>query len=92
MLKLFVAAMAIAAAAPAIAGEPVRFERDGQTYVYTVREAKGAQVIQGRRFPSGSAFRLVVKNGRASGVSGGVPVAFAVPAQTGSAGIVTAQR
>lgn len=54
-----------------------RFTRDGATYVYTVTPAKGGrQVIEGRRLPSGSAFRLVVSGSRVDGVSGGQPVSF----------------
>lgn len=57
-----------------------RFTRDGVTYVYTVTSRGDRQVIQGRRLPSGSAFRLVVSGDRVDGVSGGQPVSFRTPA------------
>jgi len=63
-----------------------RFVHDGQTYAYTVTPvADGRQVIEGRKLPNGSAFRLVVKGDRVSGVSGGVPVAFRVADAQGAA-------
>lgn len=57
-----------------------RFTRDGATYIYTVAPAaNGRKVIEGRRLPSGSAFRLVVNGDRVDGVSGGQPVSFRTP-------------
>lgn len=82
MTKLFAAAaLFIALAAPAIAADSANkrsFTRDGHTYVYTVTEKSGRTHIDGRRYPSGRAFQLTVRDGRVSGVSGGVPVAFTV--------------
>ena len=61
-------------------GTEQRFTRDGVTYVYTVATtARGNQVIEGHRLPGGSAFRLVISNGRVDGVSGGQPVSFPAP-------------
>lgn len=83
-MKKFFAALAFAAVllpATVSAAEPERrFTRDGTTYVYTVTPAAGGrQVIEGRRLPGNSAFRLVVRGARVSGVSGGYPVSFRVP-------------
>lgn len=62
-----------------------RFTRDGSTYVYTVTPAAGGrQVIEGRRYPIGSAFRLVVTGSRVDGVSGGQPVSFRARAGGGT--------
>ncbi|HEU0044322.1 hypothetical protein [Sphingomonas sp.] len=73
------AALFIPATAFAQAAEQ-RFTRDGMTYVYTVTPAaKGRQVIEGHRLPSGSAFRLVVNGKRVDGMSGGQPVSFRTP-------------
>lgn len=73
---LALAAAFIPASLLAHVGEQ-RFTRDGTTYVYTVTPAKGGrQVIEGRRLPGGSAFRLVVSGNRVDGVSGGQPVSF----------------
>lgn len=52
------------------------FKHEGQTYVYTTKVLKDRQVIAGRRFPAGTPFRLVVRNGYVSGQAGGVPVSF----------------
>lgn len=61
-------------------GAEQRFTRKGVTYVYTVAPAKGGrQIVEGRRLPSGSAFRLVVSGNRVDGTSGGQPVAFQLP-------------
>lgn len=77
---LALAAVALPAASLARGAEQ-RFTRNGVTYVYTVAPAKGGrQIVEGRRLPSGSAFRLVVSGNRVDGVSGGQPVAFRVPA------------
>lgn len=61
-------------------GAEQRFTRNGVTYIYTVAPAKGGrQIVEGRRLPSGSAFRLVVTGNRVDGISGGQPVAFQLP-------------
>ncbi|MDB5696547.1 MAG: hypothetical protein JWN21_2090 [Sphingomonas bacterium] len=80
----FIAALTIAAAllpaGVAARGPDQRFTRDGMTYVYSVSPAAGGrQVIQGRRLPGNSSFRLVVKGNRVAGTSGGQPVSFRVP-------------
>lgn len=70
-----------------------RFVHQGLTYVYTSKQAGDRQVIDGRRFPSGAAFHLVVRGDRVSGVSGGVPVDFKLAEAHGAAGVVeTAAR
>lgn len=54
-----------------------RFVRDGQTYVYTAAQVGGTtQVIDGRSYPSGALFHLVVSSDRVSGTSNGTPVSF----------------
>ena len=52
------------------------FDHDGQTYVYTTTVANDRQIISGRRYPSGTPFRLVVHGKRVTGTAGGVPVSF----------------
>lgn len=82
MIKFVAAALAglvlVPAAASAADAPQQRFTRDGNTYVYRIVEKKGHTVIDGRRYPAGSAFRLTVRGDQVSGMSGGVPVAFSV--------------
>ncbi|MDB5702972.1 MAG: hypothetical protein JWN66_88 [Sphingomonas bacterium] len=78
---LTAAAILVAFATPAVARDAAAeqsFTRDGQTYVYTKVATADHIVLSGRRYPSGSAFELVVRGDRITGVSGGVPVAFTV--------------
>lgn len=96
MYKPFTAAIAAAVALfpiAAHAGEAqpqYRFTRDGTTYVYTVAPgAGGRQVIEGRRLPGGSAFRLIVDGDRVDGMSGGQPVSFRT---SRSGGVMVAAR
>ena len=81
-IRILAAAAVVALAAPAaIAGTPAQqqsFVHDGQTYVYTSTEKNGHTVLDGRAYPSGSAFRLIVRGDRVSGSAGGTPVAFDV--------------
>ena len=77
---LALAASFVATGASAAPAEQ-RFTRAGVTYVYTVADAAGGRrVIEGRRYPGNSAFRLVVKGKRVSGVADGQPVSFRTPA------------
>jgi hypothetical protein len=80
MTKLFLPIALIASlATPAFAGDkPAEksFSRDGMTYVYTTTAKADRVVINGRRFPEGSAFQLVVRGDQVTGVSGGEPVSF----------------
>lgn len=76
-----------------------RFVHDGRTYVYTTTAADGgATLLQGRRYPDGTAFRLVVRGGRVTGRTGGIPVAFTTTQAQGAAAdarpadVVTAAR
>ncbi|MEG3165031.1 hypothetical protein U1701_10530 [Sphingomonas sp. PB2P19] len=62
------------------------FVHEGSTYVYTTSEQDGRQVINGRRFPSGQQFHLIVRGDRVSGTSGGVPVSFKTREASGAAG------
>ena len=81
---ILAAAIATLATSAAVAGQPEqRFERDGHTYLYTSTHHGDRQVIDGRRLPSGSAFHLVVRNGRVTGTSGGTAVAFDVADRAG---------
>ncbi|WP_336959957.1 hypothetical protein [Sphingobium aquiterrae] len=86
---VFVAAPAAAllAAVPAIAGDAPkeRFVHEGYTYIYQVKEEKGASRISGNRYPGGAAFSLVVRGGKVNGVSGGQQVAFDVDSARGAA-------
>ncbi|MES3108438.1 hypothetical protein [Sphingomonas aurantiaca] len=83
----------IAAAAAALtstigmaADDKQSFVHEGSTYVYTTTQDGGRQVIDGRSYPSGQKFHLIVRGDRVSGVSGGVPVAFRTAEATGAAG------
>jgi hypothetical protein len=80
---LALAASFVAAGASAAPAEQ-RFTRAGVTYVYTVTDASGGRrVIEGRRFPGNSAFRLVVNGKRVNGMADGYPVSFRTPAVAG---------
>lgn len=80
MRKIIAILATVAAALTSTVGmaQPAQqtFEHDGQTYVYTSTNVGDRQVINGRRFPGGAPFRLVVRNGRVSGFAGGAPVSF----------------
>lgn len=70
-----------------------RFVHEGRTYVFTTRQVGDRQVIDGRNYPHGSTFHLVVRGDTVSGMSGGVPVSFKTRAATGAAaGIQVAAR
>lgn len=92
MRKTVTIAAAVAAALTSTIGMAAetkqRFTHNGLTYVYTAKQSGGRQIIDGRRFPSGSAFHLVVRGNRVSGVSGGVPVDFALAEARGATGAV----
>ena len=94
MGKLFLLALSLTASTPLFAGEVAehRFTRDGVTYVYTQADKADRTVLEGRSLPGGSSFYLVVKNGRVTGTSGGVPVAFAVPKAQGGSAVLAAAR
>lgn len=87
--KIVFAAVPAAAlfASAAVAGEApkARFVHEGYTYVYQVKEDKGASRISGNRYPGGAAFSLVVRDGKVNGVSGGQNVAFNVDSARGAA-------
>ncbi|RDE06673.1 hypothetical protein [Sphingomonas aracearum] len=97
-MKKFLAAAAVTlsllapVAVYARTAEKQSFKHEGQTYVYTVTDKQGATVYQGRRFPSGSAFRLVRRGDYVTGRSGGTPVAFRVESARGTAAITVAAR
>lgn len=55
------------------------FERDGYTYVYSVKDSGNAHQITGQYFPGGRRFTLNVRNGRVEGVMNEKRVAFALP-------------
>jgi hypothetical protein len=65
MRKSFALLAAVAAALTSTIGmarEGQRtFQHDGSTYVYTTTVANDRQIITGRRYPSGTPFRLVVR-------------------------------
>ena len=90
-LKIIAAAAAALTSTIGMAGGPKQsFVHEGSTYVYTSTQDGSRQVIDGRRYPSGQAFHLVVRGGRVSGMSGGVPVAFKAAEANGAAGGVAA--
>lgn len=84
MTRTFLAAAAliVAISAPAFAKDTApqrKFTRDGQTYVYTMVTKANRVIISGRRYPSGSTFKLIVRGNQVSGFSGSEPVSFTVP-------------
>jgi len=87
-IRILAAAAVIAlGASSAIAGTPAqqqRFAHDGQTYIYTSTLKNGRTVLEGRAYPSGSAFRLIVRGDKVSGNAGGSPVAFDVAEARGA--------
>ncbi len=86
-IKIIAAAAAALTSTIGMAAEPQqRFVHEGSTYVYTTTQDGERQVIDGRRYPSGQKFHLIVRNNRVSGVSGGVPVAFKTAEANGAAG------
>jgi hypothetical protein len=90
ILILTAAAAALTSSIGMAAEGKQSFVHDGSTYVYTSTKLDGRQVIDGRRFPSGQAFHLVVKGERVSGTSGGVPVSFKTKEASGAAGGIAA--
>ena len=90
-IKIIAAAAAALTSTIGMAGAPQqRFVHEGSTYVYTSSQQDGRQVIDGRRYPSGQAFHLIVRGNRVSGMSGGVPVAFKTTEAAGAAGGIAA--
>ena len=83
MTKLVTAAALILAfSAPALAktaSDQHSFTRDGETYVYTSAVRGDATTLTGHS-TSGRTFRLTVRDGHVTGISGGVPVSFEVAA------------
>jgi hypothetical protein len=82
-------ASAVAATAPDATQQS--FVHDGSTYVYTMKFVEGRRVIDGRSYPSGTGFHLVVRGDNVTGTAGGVPVMFRVASARGAA-IETAAR
>lgn len=78
MSKTIIAGLALLAVAPAYAGPVTTFERDGEKFVYTTEMRGDRAIITGRRYPSGSAFRLVVRGDSVRGFSGGFPVRMTI--------------
>jgi hypothetical protein len=66
------------------------FTRDGQTHVYTATFKDGRTILDGRSYPSGSAFRLIVRGAKVRGTVGGQPVAFTHERAPGAAPIAVA--
>ena len=60
------------------------FVHNGSTYVYTTKIDGDRRVIDGRAFPAGNGFHLVVRGDMVSGTSGGVPVKFRVDSARGA--------
>lgn len=89
IFKLAIAAAAFAVSAPALAkAEETSFQRDGYTYVYSVKETGNTKHIRGKYYPGGKSFALEVRNGRVEGTVNDAGVAFplsAVPAASGGA-------
>ncbi|MEG8025184.1 hypothetical protein QP162_13540 [Sphingomonas aurantiaca] len=86
-LKIIAAAAAALTSTIGMAADDKQsFVHEGSTYVYTTTQDGGRQVIDGRSYPSGQKFHLIVRGDRVSGMSGGVPVAFKTAEATGAAG------
>lgn len=82
-------ACTILAATPVAAKETAKqsFEHDGYTYVYSVRAAKGGQIISGKRYPGAVRFSLLVSGDTVRGTSAGKPVSFLVKDARGATGL-----
>lgn len=86
-LKIIAAAAAALTSTIGMAADDKQsFVHEGSTYVYTTTQDGGRQVIDGRSYPSGQKFHLIVRGDRVSGMSGGVPVAFKTAEATGASG------
>lgn len=57
-------------------GQPQRFTRDNETYIYTTESRHDRLFVDGHSYPSGAAFHLVIRGNQVSGTSAGVPVDF----------------
>ena len=88
---LTAAVLGLAATAASASDAPKRsFTRDGQTYVYTSTVKDGRMILDGRSYPSGSAFRLTVRGTQVRGIVGGQPVAFNHDRAPGTAPVAVA--
>lgn len=83
-LSIAAAAATLFAVAPAAA--ETTFKHGADTYVYSVSEQGGERVITGKRYPSNSDFRFVVRKGRVAGTVDGRDVAFNAADAKGAAG------
>lgn len=82
----------LAGASPAFAAEPQSsFTLGSDTYVYSVSDDADKRVISGKRYPGGSDFRLVVRNGKVAGSVDGQTVGFRVAEAKGAAAGATKQ-
>jgi len=78
VIKTFIsAAVLLSLPVAAYAGER-SFKRDGVTYVYTSKRDGDATVLEGKAFPGGSAYTLVVRGKNVTGRVGGTPVSFRI--------------
>jgi hypothetical protein len=62
-----------------------QFVHDGNTYVYTTKTVGDQRIIDGRSYPAGTGFHLVVRGEMVTGTTGGVPVKFRVASARGAA-------
>ena len=85
MTNVFTKLILLAAfvARPTLAAEPVTMVHEGVTYHYTIENEGNTQILTGA-VDRGETFRLVVANGRVSGMVGNRPVSFAVREAVGS--------
>ena len=83
-LSIATASAILFAVAPAAA--ETTFKHGADTYVYSVTEQGKDRVITGKRYPSNSEFRFVVRNGRVAGTVDGRDVAFNAADARGAAG------
>jgi hypothetical protein len=74
-------------AAPVFAADEAEttFRHGADTYVYSVDQQDDRRVIEGKRYPGGSDFRLIVRNGKVAGTVDGHDVSFPVSAAQGAA-------
>ncbi|MBO9714326.1 hypothetical protein [Sphingomonas sp.] len=73
------AALSLAIAAPALAGDDVHsFTHEGITYSYTTTKVDNVVVLEGTARPIGGKFHLEVRNGRVTGFVGNARVSFLV--------------
>ncbi|WP_326524754.1 hypothetical protein [Sphingomonas sp.] len=87
LFSIFATPALLLAATAGVASEPAKsFTHEGVTYRYEKTLAEdGTTVLAGQALPSGSKFRLVVRDGQVSGHVANRPVRFSLASTRGAA-------